>query len=159
MASKRIRFLSAIRGAGRFDLEAELQRRPDLFEAVAEDTPKDRVAHYFLRIAAALADSWGLREFFLRQESLLFELRSLKECNSAALLQLQRHLRDMLAASPSLDVDLRHVHGAVSDVIDEQGGNSAHKRFLPNTCALSKSDLVPIFIPFFGAFFVPEKVY
>ena len=123
LASKRIRFLSAIRDAGRFDLEAELQRRPDLYEAVAEDTPKDRVAHYFLRIAAALADSWRLREFFLRQESLLFELRSLKECNPAALLQLQRHLRDLLAASPSLDVDLRHIHGAVSDVIDEQGGN------------------------------------
>ena len=120
LASKRIRFLSIIGDASRlFDLEAELQQHRELYEAVAENTPKDRVAHYFLRMASALGDSWGLKEFFLRQESLLFELRSIKE-GYAMLVQLQRHLREMLASSFSLDTDLKHIHEAVSDIIDEQ---------------------------------------
>ena len=123
LASKRIRFLSIIGDRGQFDLEAGLQRHRDLYEAVAENTPKDRVAHYFLRIASALGDSWGLKEYFLRQESRLFELRSVKEGYSM-LLQLQRHLREMLASSSCLDTDLKRIHGAVSEIIDEEVYNS-----------------------------------
>ena len=119
LASKRIKFLSIIGDTSGFGLEAELQRHPELYEAVAENTPKDRVAHYFLRIASALGDSWSLKEFFLRQESFLFELRSVKEGYSM-LVQLRRHLREMLASSFSLDTDLKHIHEAVSDIIDEQ---------------------------------------
>ena len=119
LACKRIKFLSIIDDTSQFDLEAELQRHRELYEAVAENTPKDRVAHYFLRIASALGDSWGLKEFFLRQESLLFELRSVKEGHSM-LAQLRRHLGEMLASSFSLDTDLKHIHEAVSDIIDEE---------------------------------------
>ena len=123
LASKRVKFLSIIGDSSHFDLELELQQYSVLYEAVAENTPKDRVAHYFLRIAAALGDSWSLKEFFLRQESLLFELRSAKEGHST-LIQLQRHLREMLASSSSLDTDLKHIHEAVSDIIDEEVFNS-----------------------------------
>ncbi len=123
LARKRLQFLSLI---PKRDIEATspadfaeiLQDRSDLHEAVAEGTPKDRVSHYFLRLTAAAARSYSFDEFLLDSESQLFALRAADRPRTI-LVELERHIKALLLTACNLDADLRSVHNAVVDILDE----------------------------------------
>lgn len=117
---KRLSFLGLLercRGDAQ-ELSEALESRGDLSEAVAEDTPKDRVSHFMLGLAATRDSSF--RSFFLRNEARLFLLRCQtlsSEQRESALKDLQRHLRELLKASRR-DCDLVPIFDAVSEVIE-----------------------------------------
>ena len=129
---KRLKFLSKIRGKPLEELQDILAQNFDLTEAVVEDTPKDRVAHYVLKIVASAAEKEKhekknvilsqFREFLVEQELQLFSWRTSgldPRTRHQSLIGLQRHMRQNLCRSRRLSRDLVHLLNAVSEIIDQ----------------------------------------
>ena len=129
---QRLRFLAKIRDRPFEEFQDLLADNLDLTDAVMENTPKDRVAHFVLKLIASssLPTSSNLhttcsqfRDFFLEQEMQLFSWRTLvlePEIRHRSLCGLQRHLRQNLVQRQRLSRDLSHLLNATSEIIDQR---------------------------------------
>ena len=105
---KRLELLGLIKGKCLLELQDTVlsdRRYLDLQEAVESNTPKDRVSHFALRLAAM--KNYQFKQYFIAQEMHLFEIRNASldpDEKLKSLKALRRHLRKSMR-SGQMDQD------------------------------------------------------
>jgi len=118
LAAKRLTILAQVEESQSY--EDLLEKHLEESGAIAESSSKDRVSHFILALAAENHPT--LRSFLLRSEPALFGLRWAQldgEGKKSALLELQRHLRELLSERVwRQDRELSSLLDVISEAVD-----------------------------------------
>ena len=87
LSEKRIKFLAKLRSENDESFDQILSESLEEIEAVQDRTAKDRISHFALKLASSFCSNF--RDFFVRSESKLFEMRLRNQDNNLRLQNLQ----------------------------------------------------------------------
>ena len=103
---KRWKFLEVL-GENSENISEILTKHSDLSVSVMENSSRDRVSHYFLRLSVSKINDFRLSSKFVNAETRLFEFR-LSECSISCLRQslceVVRHIDSMETSDEELNI-------------------------------------------------------
>ena len=113
LAIKRWNFLQLLLESSQRNLDdvtgfhETLSRHSELSESVMENSPKDRVSHFFLRLVIAKINDYATKDMFLKSETCLFSYRMTENSRSdlaKSLADVVRHIDQLETEDEEFDV-------------------------------------------------------
>ena len=111
LALKRWKFLRLLldvaHNGNQMGFDETLALHSDLSEAVMDNSSKDRVSHFFLRLAVAKINDFSVKDIFLRGETCLFSYRIVENSRpdlAKRLAEVVRHIDQLETEDKEFDI-------------------------------------------------------